>query len=178
MTQNGAGSQAARLPAVLAGSANRSAVLWASRLRLAKLFIRGVSMSSLVPKLTLALCLLGGRMPAPTQPSTQQNTGQQDQPAPAPAAGAAAKPQQAAQEAKTPKKRRKRVITNDDLDGKGAGLYAQIAGIDLSRVNDCDRYCFEQVRQASQIPPGPNTQWKRDLLTGIDKVKADTTWQM
>ena len=142
-------------------------------------------MSSLFPKLMLALCLVAEGMPAPTQVNSQQNTNQNErmqgqQPASGPVAepitGATADPQQAAA-ANPQKKPHKRVITNDDLEGKGAGLYAQIAGIDLSRVNECDRYCYEQVRQASRISPGPNTQWKRELLSGIEKVKEDGAWQ-
>jgi hypothetical protein len=143
------------------------------------------AMSSLIPKLMLALCLAAGGMPAPTQVSSQQNTNQNErtqgqQPAPKPPAGpvtvtpANSQPAAAANPQKKP---HKRVITNDDLEGKGAGLYAQIAGIDLSRVNECDRYCYEQVRQASRIAPGPNTQWKRELLSGIEKVKEDGAWQ-
>ncbi len=127
-------------------------------------------MSFPIAKLMVALCLVGGGVPVLARASGQQ----------APAAGTGANPQQAAAPVKDPQPQKKPhgpVITNDDLDRKGAGLYAQIAGIDLSRVNECDRYCYEQVRQASRIPPGPNTQWKRELLSGIEQVKADGAWQ-
>jgi hypothetical protein len=142
-------------------------------------------MASRIPKFILALCLAAAGTPAFARQSGQQSTDQKapnqgQQPVPAPAVGTTANPQQApapANESKPQKKPHGPVITNDDLEGKGSGFYAQIAGIDLSRVNGCDRYCYEQVRQTSRIAPGPNTQWKRELLSGIEKVKADATWQ-
>jgi hypothetical protein len=129
-------------------------------------------MSSYASKFMLGLCLLGLGLPGLA--NAQQAS---DQP---PALGIQqgapiAKPPE--QQPKAPPKPHKRVITNDDLEGKGAGLYAQMAGVDLRRINECDRYCYEQVRQMSRIAPGPDMQWKRDLLSGIDKVAADAVWQ-
>jgi hypothetical protein len=90
---------------------------------------------------------------------------------------ARAKPQQDAATSKPVEKPHK-VITNDDIEGKGQAMFPSSGGvIDLSRINDCDRYCFEQVRQASHIAPGSGQGWKRTLLESIDKVRADSTWQ-
>jgi len=140
-------------------------------------------MASRIPKIIMALCLAAPGAPAFARQSGQQSADQKapnqgQPPTSAPVVNATANPQQAPAPANEPKPQKKPpVITNDDLEGKGSGLYAQIAGIDLSRVNECDRYCYEQVRQASRIAPGPSTQWKRELLSGIEKVKADAAWQ-
>jgi hypothetical protein len=108
-----------------------------------------------------------GNQPAPetTQPARQTDDGGSQQSDPATNAKSAAKP--------------KRVFTNDDLDGKGSILFPTQGsiGLDLNDVNNCDRNCFEQVRQAARVPAGASSQWKRDLLDGIEKVKADSQWQ-
>jgi hypothetical protein len=36
--------------------------------------------------------------------------------------------------------------------------------MEFSEINDCDRYCFENVRQLARAPTGSIPNWKRDLL--------------
>jgi hypothetical protein len=109
-----------------------------------------------------------GQPPAPVSPTPAQEASAPDsQPSQAPQTHAPA--------AKPPVDHH--VITNDDLKGGGSILYSQHTGIDLSSINDCDRNCFEQVRTAARIPAGPSFQWQRDLLNGIDKIRADAEWQ-
>ena len=97
-------------------------------------------------------------------------------PAPsAPAASPAASPKKdQAPVPKTPRHARN-VITDDDFQGIGS-IYKGGGGPDLSGINDCDRNCFESVRSAARIYPG-GTEWKRDLLDAIDKVRSDGPWQ-
>jgi hypothetical protein len=109
-----------------------------------------------------------------------------------PAAPATDKPQQPAanspvqtpapdgnqpQEPRKPVPKPHHVITNDDLAGKGDGLLAASADIDISNINDCDRNCFERVRAGAPALADSSGQWKRELLRGIDKVTADAKWQ-
>jgi hypothetical protein len=49
--------------------------------------------------------------------------------------------------------------------------------MEFGEVNDCDRYCFENVRQMARVPTGSNPNWKRDLLQAIDRVRSDAEWQ-
>jgi hypothetical protein len=70
----------------------------------------------------------------------------------------------------------KRVITNDDLKGSGAASFGFTAA-DFSRINDCDRNCFEQVRQLTHALSAENSRWKRDVLRAIDEVRKDDEWQ-
>lgn len=75
-----------------------------------------------------------------------------------------------------PAQKPKRVITNDDLKGSGAGAF-RFTPADFSQINDCDRNCFEQVRQLTHAFPAENPNWRRDLLQAIDQVRKDDTWQ-
>src|SRR5277367_2514785 len=81
--------------------------------------------------------------------------------------------QEAPSHSTKPAAKPKRIFTNDDLDGKGSILFPTqgTIGFDLNALNYCDRGCFEQVRQAARIPAGTSSQWKRDLLDGIEKIK-------
>lgn len=130
---------------------------------------------------TLALLLSAGAFSAraqeqPAQPASQEKA--------APAADA----QKSGADQKTnepsssgggqkPAEKPKKVITNDDIEGTGAALYPASAGVDFNKVNECDLYCVEQVRQAARIAPNASPEWKRALLTGIEKVQADGEWQ-
>jgi hypothetical protein len=49
--------------------------------------------------------------------------------------------------------------------------------MEFSEINDCDRYCFENVRQLARAPSCSNPNWKRDLLQAIDRVRSDAEWQ-
>jgi hypothetical protein len=129
------------------------------------------------PALVVALWLFATLSPARAQ-AQQGQGGPEAQPAPKPAEPTpAANPPQ---DASAPKKETKphKVFTNEDIEGKGAAMYPSSADfIDLNAINECDRYCFEQVRQASHIPPGSSPSWKYALLDGIEKVRADAAWQ-
>lgn len=49
--------------------------------------------------------------------------------------------------------------------------------IDLSNINDCDAACFIWVRNAANYYVVRNTDWKRDLLHGVEQVTDDAKWQ-
>ena len=70
----------------------------------------------------------------------------------------------------------KKVITNDDLKSGGGGG-SGFSPMEFSEINDCDRNCFEQVRQLARVAPASNPNWKRDLLQAIDQVRKDDEWQ-
>ncbi len=106
----------------------------------------------------------------PPAPSPQQAA--PAAPAIPPAAAPAKKDQPLAPK---PPRRARKVITDDDIQGIGS-IYKGGGGPDLSGINDCDRNCFESVRSAARIYPG-GTEWKRDLLDAIDKVRSDAPWQ-
>lgn len=81
-------------------------------------------------------------------------------------------PDQQAPEKPPPKPRK--VITNDDLKpARGAAF----SGADFGQINDCDRNCFEKVRELARVAPGSNPNWKRDLLHAVDTVRKDAEWQ-
>ena len=74
-----------------------------------------------------------------------------------------------------PAKPRRHVYDNDNLPtGHGSGL----AFTDFSEVNDCDRNCFDQIRQLSHINVVGNSNWKRDLLRSLGPVRSDPEWQL
>jgi hypothetical protein len=73
------------------------------------------------------------------------------------------------------RRRARRVITDDDIEGIGS-IYKSAFGPDLTYINDCDRICFEAVRVAARIYPS-GVQWKKDLLDAIERVKDDGRWQ-
>ena len=102
----------------------------------------------------------------PLSPSAQPQPG--FAPAAAPSNIPVPKPQ-------APRRRARRVITNDDIEGIGS-IYRSAFGPDLTYINDCDRSCFEAVRVAARIYPS-GVQWKKDLLDAIERVKDDGPWQ-
>lgn len=73
-----------------------------------------------------------------------------------------------------PSKPHKKVYTNDNLPKANPGDFS---GADFSEINNCDRNCFEQVRQLAHVFPGSNPNWKRDLLRALDTVRKDADWQ-
>ena len=81
------------------------------------------------------------------------------------------KPQGVPEKPATPKKK---VYTNDNLP-KGAP--GDFSGMDFSEINNCDRNCFEQVRQLAHINTSANPNWKRDQLRALDTVRTDAQWQ-
>jgi hypothetical protein len=134
--------------------------------------------------ITLAFLLFAGAFPARAQEQPAQPAAQEK---PAPAAepqnyGAAQKPEQSATPGSAQKpaeksEKQRKVITNEDIEGTGAALYPASAGVDFNKINECDRFCVEQVRQAARIPPNASPEWKRTLLSGIEKVQGDGDWQ-
>jgi hypothetical protein len=72
----------------------------------------------------------------------------------------------------TPKTRK--VITNDDLKPARHGGFS---GGDFNEINDCDRRCFEQVRELARVAPASNPNWKHDLLRAVDTVRKDAEWE-
>lgn len=76
-------------------------------------------------------------------------------------------------DARSPKPHKK-VYTNDNLPKANPGDFS---GADFSEINNCDRNCFEQVRQLAHVFPGSNPNWKRDLLRALDTVRKDADWQ-
>jgi hypothetical protein len=68
----------------------------------------------------------------------------------------------------------KKVITNDDLKPARGGGFSVA---DFAEINDCDRTCFEQVRQLARVAPASNPNWKRDLLAAVDTVRKNAEWQ-
>lgn len=73
-----------------------------------------------------------------------------------------------------PPKPHKKVYTNDNLPKANPGDFS---GADFSEINNCDRNCFEQVRQLAHVLPGSNPNWKRDLLRSLETVRKDADWQ-
>lgn len=101
--------------------------------------------------------------PTPTPQDAALKPAPSDNPS-QPPAGADAKPSNP----------RKKVYTNDNLPKANPGDFS---GADFSEINNCDRNCFEQVRQLAHVFPGSNPNWKRDLLRALDTVRKDADWQ-
>jgi hypothetical protein len=93
------------------------------------------------------------------------------------AAPEAGTPPPIAQGASKPAAKSHHVITNEDLEAEQAQLASAHSDIDISNINDCDATCFENVRVGSNSYVVRNTDWKRDLLHGIDQVTQDARWQ-
>lgn len=110
--------------------------------------------------------------------SPQASPGSQD-PAPKPVTAASqpsdgAKPvPQGARPQAQAKPIGKKVYTNENMP---AGPESS-DGIDFSGINNCNRNCFDQVRQLTHVSPGGNPNWRRDLLSAIDTVRKDAEWQ-
>jgi hypothetical protein len=69
----------------------------------------------------------------------------------------------------------KKVITNDDLKGGAPG--SGFSAADFSMINNCNRACFEQVRQQAHIIPSTSPNWKHELLQAVEQVRKDDDWQ-
>ncbi len=113
-------------------------------------------------------------------PADQKPAGATHQPAAAPATPAVpalpASPVAPVTATKPVDKPRK-VITNDDLKNPGSGEGSGFSPMEFSEVNDCDRNCFENVRQMARAQTASNPNWKRDLLHAVDQVRKDDEWQ-
>lgn len=115
------------------------------------------------------LCDLGTQPQEPESPPPKE-------PAAKPAEQAKPAPPEAEKKPAKPRK----VFTNEDLEGRGK-IYSQrgsrLTRSVLDQVNDCDRFCFDQVweRVRARWAGGP---WKPQLLEAIEKVGNDTAWQV
>ena len=69
------------------------------------------------------------------------------------------------------------VITNEDIEAQNEQLASANSGFDIGNINDCDTNCFDWVRNSANYYIVRNTDWKRDLLRGIEQVTADAKWQ-
>lgn len=69
------------------------------------------------------------------------------------------------------------VITNEDIQAQRDLIASANSDVDIGNINDCDRTCFEMVRGQSGYWLVQNTDWKRDLLRGIEQVSGDPKWQ-
>lgn len=69
----------------------------------------------------------------------------------------------------------KKIITNDDL--KGGGNSGGFSAADFNSINNCNRACFEQVRQQAHVIPSASPNWKRDLLQAVEQIRNDNDWQ-
>jgi hypothetical protein len=74
-----------------------------------------------------------------------------------------------------PPARPKKIITNDDL--KGSGPTSGFSPADFSLINNCNRACFDQVRQQAHVLPAANPNWKHELLQDVEQVRKDDDWQ-
>jgi len=93
----------------------------------------------------------------------------------APAQGATPQQTAATTATSTPAKQGpKRVYDNDNMPRAGG---AGADGADFSGINDCDRNCFEQVRQLARVNIAASPNWKRELLQSIETVRKDAEWQ-
>ena len=120
----------------------------------------------------LSLFFFSAATGLPQAPDTAPAQQRQDQ---KPAAERQAPDSQPSQQpAAKPAPKPKKVITNDDLTSGRVGAFSTA---DFSEVNDCDRICFEQVRQLARVSPASDPNWKRDVLQAIDTVRKDDEWQ-
>jgi hypothetical protein len=66
-----------------------------------------------------------------------------------------------------------KLYTNDNLPAASGDF----DGSDFSAINDCDRNCFDQVRQLAHVTAAYNPEWKRDVLRALDPVRQNAQWQ-
>jgi len=93
---------------------------------------------------------------------------------PAPAPGPAAAQDQAKPEAAA---KPHHIITNEDIQAQHDLIASANSDVNIGNINDCDRTCFEMVRSQTGYWLTQNTDWKRDLLRGIEQVSDDPKWQ-
>jgi hypothetical protein len=126
--------------------------------------------------LALALSLAAGAISASAQdePTTASSSDKPQQPAgPSPSAQSPAPDRDKPKAAAKPR----RVITNEDIEAEHEQSASANSDIDIGNINDCDAACFEAVRGWANYYIVRSTDWKRDLLHGIDQVTEDGKWQ-
>jgi hypothetical protein len=77
--------------------------------------------------------------------------------------------------AKHPKKHPK-VYTDDDFKS-GGNLAVDGEQLDFNTLNDCDRACFDRVRNSSHIYTTSDSYWRQNVLAALDTVRKDSEWQ-
>lgn len=114
----------------------------------------------------------------PSQQPSDPNTAPAHQPAQdaTKAQDTAAKPA-GTSDAPKPAPKVHHVITNEDIEAEHEQMASANSDIDISNINDCDKVCFDQVGIATNYAIVRSTDWKRDLLQGIDQVSRDAKWQ-
>lgn len=108
----------------------------------------------------------------PTQVNPQARTSQDDGKPSDPATTPAT-----ANEAPKTNGKTHHVVTNEDIEAQHELMASANSDIDLGNINDCDKNCFDQVRNGSGYYVVRNTDWQHDLLRGIEQVTADPKWQ-
>jgi len=116
----------------------------------------------------------GPQAPPPSASPSQQAADKSAAPNAAPSSDAAQGPDQV-KPAATGKGHH--VITNEDIQAKHELIASANSDVDIGNINDCDRTCFEMVRSQAGYWLVQNTDWKRDLLRGIEQVSDDPKWQ-
>jgi hypothetical protein len=69
------------------------------------------------------------------------------------------------------------VVTNEDIEAQHELMASANSNVDIGNINDCDTNCFDWVRNSASYYLVRNTDWKRDLLRGIEQVTDDAKWQ-
>jgi hypothetical protein len=82
-----------------------------------------------------------------------------------------------ANDAPKPAAKTHHVVTNEDIEAQHERMASANSDIDIGNINDCDKNCFDWVRNSSNYYIVRNTDWKRDLLHGIEQVTDDPKWQ-
>ena len=120
------------------------------------------------------------QQPADSKPAAAQGANPPQQPAEKPTVanpppGSETPPEQ--DQAKSAAAKSHHVITNEDIQAQHDLIASANSDVDIGSINDCDRTCFDMVRGQTAYWLVQNTDWKRELLRGIDQVSEDAKWQ-
>jgi hypothetical protein len=137
--------------------------------------------------LLLALSLSGSALSTRAQdpsagPTVDSEKAQQSSGASAPAQNPApnaekSKPPSAGGDAPKPAATAHHVITNEDIEAEHERTASANSDVDIGNINDCDAICFNAVHMSANYYIIRNSDWKHDLLRGIDEVTEDAAWQ-
>jgi hypothetical protein len=115
----------------------------------------------------------------PQQPATKPAAANDAPQSTTPGAGGSSATSPNAAQAAAPKPAAKahHVITNEDIEAQHEQMASANSDVDIGNINDCDSTCFDWVRNSTNYYVVRNSDWKRDLLHGIEQVTEDTKWQ-
>jgi hypothetical protein len=113
--------------------------------------------------------------PAQTLQSPQTSASQQSAPTSAKQT-ASQKPAASSPSPAKPHRKHTKVYTDDDFKS-GGNLAVDGEELDFSRLNDCDRACFDRVRNSSHIYTTNDSDWRQNVLASLDTVRKDSEWQ-